>query len=376
MTIPNRLSSTKATERRRLRFHALPVKALHRLTTDAVEVVFAIPDELIAEYDYLPGQHVAVRHHHEGTEIRRSYSLCAPAGNGELHIAVKAEPGGIYSTYATSDLAVGDLVEVMTPQGSFTSKLRSGSGAHVAAVAAGSGITPVLALATAVLRDDPAATFSLIYSSRSADQVMFVDALADLKDRYPARFSLHHILTREQRQSPMHSGRLDLQKLPTVLEYLVPPGTVDEWFLCGPVELVRSVRGELLARGSDPELVHTELFSTGDEPVRRKHIPPVDGGTSDRPQVDITLTLDGRTSTVRSPADSGERILDAALRSRSDVPFACAGGVCGTCRAKLVDGTVEMVTNYALEPDELAAGYILTCQSEPTSTAVTVDYDA
>ncbi|NNG37100.1 1,2-phenylacetyl-CoA epoxidase subunit PaaE [Nakamurella aerolata] len=371
------MSSTKATERRRLRFHPLPVKAVNRLTADAVEVVFAIPGELDAEYGYLPGQHVAVRHRHDGTEIRRSYSLCAPAGNGELHIAVKAEPGGIYSTYATSDLSVGDVVEVMTPQGSFTSKLRAGSGAHVAAVAAGSGITPVLALATGVLRDDPDATFSLIYSSRSADQVMFVDALADLKDRYPSRFSLHHILTREQRQSPVHSGRLDPEKLSTVLEYMVRPDSVDEWFLCGPVELVRGVRGELLTRGSDPNLVHTELFSTGEEPVRRKNIPPVSGhGAAGRPQVDITLTLDGRTSTVQSPAGSGERILDAALRSRSDVPFACAGGVCGTCRAKLVDGTVDMATNYALEPDELAAGYILTCQSEPTSSAVTVDYDS
>jgi ring-1,2-phenylacetyl-CoA epoxidase subunit PaaE len=364
--------------RRRLRFHPLPVRAVNRLTDDAVEIVLTIPRELADEYDYLPGQHVAVRHHLDGTEIRRSYSLCAAPGNGELRIAVKAEPGGIYSTYATTDLAVQDTVEVMTPQGSFTSRLAADSHAHIAAVAAGSGITPVMALAAGVLAASPTSTFTLIYASRSADQVMFVDALADLKDRYPARVAVHHVLSREQRQSPVHSGRLDPEKLSTVLDRIVRPSTVDEWFLCGPVELVQSVRAELITRGSDPALVHVELFTTGQDQLPRNRpekspdrLPDIEN----RPQVTITLTLDGRTSTVSTPVGGGERILDAALRSRSDVPFACAGGVCGTCRARLREGTVEMATNFALEPDELAAGYILTCQSEPTSDAVTVDYD-
>lgn len=364
--------------RRRLRFHPLPVRAVNRLTDDAVEIVLTIPTELADEYDYLPGQHVAVRHHHDGTEVRRSYSLCAPPGNGELHIAVKAEPGGIYSTYATTDLVVRDTIEVMTPQGSFTSRLPTDSHAHIAAVAAGSGITPVMALAAGVLAASPTSTFTLIYASRSADQVMFVDALADVKDRYPARLAVHHVLSREQRQSPLHSGRLDPEKLSTVLDRIVRPSTVDEWFLCGPVELVQSVRAELITRGCDPALVHVELFTTGRDQLSRNRpdkSPNRLPDNANQPQVTITLTLDGRTSTVSTPAGGGERILDAALRSRSDVPFACAGGVCGTCRARLREGTVEMASNFALEPDELAAGYILTCQSEPTSDAVTVDYD-
>lgn len=364
--------ATLQVPRRRLRFHPLTVAEVNRLTADAVEVVFEVPQELTDEYDYLPGQHVAVRHQHDGAEIRRSYSLCAAPGNGELHIAVKTEPGGVYSTYANTVLQVGDTVEVMTPQGSFTSRMAADSDAHVAAVAAGSGITPVMALAAGLLAASAHSTFTLVYSSRSAEQVMFVDALADLKDRYPSRFVVHHVLSREQRQSPVHSGRLDAERLDVVLDKLLPPTTVDEWFLCGPVDLVQSVRSALVARGTDPSLVHVELFATGDE-VRGPR-PTIETKASG-PQVEITVNLDGRTSTVTTPKNSGERILDAALRSRSDVPFACAGGVCGTCRAKLRSGTVEMASNYALEPEELAAGYILTCQAEPTSDAVTVDYD-
>ena len=358
--------------RRRLAFHPLQVAAINRLTADAVEIVFAVPDVLADEFDYLPGQHIAVRAHHDGREIRRSYSLCAPVGGGELHIAVKVEPGGIYSTFANSELAVGDTVEVMTPQGSFTIAADPRSRAHIAAVAAGSGITPVMALATAVLTGSPAATFTLIYASRTADQVMFVDQLADLKDRFPRRFSMHHVLSRERRFSPVHSGRLDPERLDVLFDRLVRPTAVDEWFLCGPVDLVQTVRAHLTARGTDPADIHVELFTTGE--LRRtpapspSSVPDLTAGSHR-----ITLTLTGRTSTV--PCGDDERILDAALRSRSDVPFACAGGVCGTCRAKLVSGTVEMVSNYALEPDELAAGYVLTCQSVPTSDEVTVDYD-
>ena len=357
--------------RRRLAFHPLRVAAINRLTADAVEIVFAVPDELTDEFDYLPGQHIAVRAHHDGREVRRSYSLGAPVGDGELHIAVKVEPGGIYSTFANSELAVGDSVEVMTPQGSFTTAIDPASDAHIAAVAAGSGITPVMALASAVLTGSTRSSFTLIYASRSADQVMFVDRLADLKDRFPQRLSVHHVLSREQRYSPVHSGRLDPERLDVLFDRLVRPATVDEWFLCGPVALVQVVRAHLTARGTDPGDIHVELFTTG-EP-RRTPVPSPAAPDLDHGGHRVTLTLTGRTSVV--PCGDDERILDAALRSRSDVPFSCAGGVCGTCRAKLISGTVEMATNYALEPDEIAAGYVLTCQSVPTSEQVEVNYD-
>ncbi len=373
-TAPNTAPATAPLlRRRRLTFHALDVAAINRLTADAVEIVFAVPPDLKDEFDYLPGQHIAVRAHHDGREIRRSYSLCAPFDGTELRIAVKVEPGGIYSTFANSELAVGDTVEVMTPQGSFTSAIDAASDAHIAAVAAGSGITPVMALATAVLTGAPSARFTLVYSSRSADQVMFVDRLADLKDRFPERLAVHHVLSREQRLSPIHSGRLNPERLDVLFDRLVWPATVDEWFLCGPVDLVQVVRAHLTARGTAPADIHVELFTAGEAPrdVSPASSPPPNlekGGHR------ITLTLTGRTSTVSCGMD--ERVLDAALRVRSDAPFSCTGGVCGTCRAKLVSGSVEMETNYALEPDEVDAGYILTCQSVPTSDEVEVDYDA
>lgn len=359
--------------RRKLEFHALAVKAINRLTADAVEVVFAVPEDLADVYDFLPGQHIAIRARIGGHEIRRSYSLCAPVGGGELHIGVKVEPGGIYSTFANSQLQVGDRVEVLTPQGSFTTPIQPDSTAHIAAVAAGSGITPVVALATAVLSGAPLARFTLVYSSRSADQVMFVDELADLKDRFPDRFAIHHVLTREQRFSPAHSGRLAEERLDLLFERMLPPALVDEWFLCGPIQLVQELRAHLTQRGTPPAAIHVELFTTGERPreVRPAQAPPPDleAGSSA-----VTLTLSGTTATVRAGVD--ERILDAALRVRSDAPFSCTNGVCGTCRAKLVSGTVEMETNYALEEDELEAGYILTCQAVCTSDAVEVNYDA
>lgn len=374
--------------RRKLTFHPLVVAAINRLTADAVEVVFAVPPEFADELDYLPGQHVAVRMQHEGRELRRSYSLCAPAGGGELHIAVKVEPGGIFSTFANSGLAVGDTVEVMTPQGSFTVHPNASSTAHIAAIAAGSGITPIMALATAVLTEAPGTTFSLIYSSRSADAVMFVDELADLKDRFLGRFELHHVLTREQRFSPIHTGRLDAERLGVLFDRIVPPAGVDEWFLCGPVELVTQVREQLTGRGIAPFAIHVELFTTG--ALRREvlpasePLPPPNGARADRAgsvipdlasgEAAVTMTLGGQTATLKCGPD--ERILDAALRVRADTPFSCTGGVCGTCRAKLKSGTVDMEFNYALEPDEIDAGYILTCQAVCTSDAVEVDYDA
>jgi ring-1,2-phenylacetyl-CoA epoxidase subunit PaaE len=379
-------TATPLLPRRRLAFHPLTVSAISRLTADAVEVVFAVPDQLAGEFDYLPGQHVAVRIQHEGRETRRSYSLCAPAGGGELHIAVKVEPGGIFSTFATSELAVGDTVEVMTPQGSFTVEVDPASSLHVAAIAAGSGITPIMALAESVLSGSPTTQFTLVYSSRTADQVMFVDELADLKDRFLGRLAVHHVLTREQRLSPVHSGRLSAERLEVLFDRILPPAAVDEWFLCGPVDLVTELRQQLAARGTEPARVHVELFTTG--APRREVLPAAETGSAaggvilDRGTIPdltageaaVTMTLTGQTATVRCGND--ERILDAALRVRSDTPFSCTGGVCGTCRAKLVSGTVEMDVNFALEPDEIEAGYILTCQAVCTSPSVEVDYDA
>lgn len=369
-----RRSGGTGIERRRARFHALEVREVRPLTADAVEVTFLVPDELADDYDYLPGQYVALRARLDGEEVRRSYSLCRPPQRGSLSVGIKRDAGGRFSTWAQTELRAGDRLDVMSPQGTFTTRLDDLSGAHVAGVAAGSGITPLLALATAVLARSHDSRFTLVYSNRSTPDVMFLDELADLKDRYPARFALHHVLSRERRAAPVLSGRLDDERLHRILDALVIPATVDEWFLCGPLDLVTRCRRALDDAGVDPQRVHYELFTTGESDARGPRTPAV--VRDDEPALTIDFTLDGQSSSVMSPVAARESILDAALRVRSDVPFACAGGVCGTCRARLVSGSVAMRENYALEPDELERGYVLTCQSHPSSDRVVVDYDA
>ena len=385
-------TTTTAGARRRAAFHTLEVSGVRRLTADAIEVTFAVPSGLEDEYDYLPGQYVALRkdlRHDDGEvrEVRRSYSICAEPRPGEIKVAIKRDLGGLFSTWANESLAAGDTMDVMSPSGAFISKHKmtglnkpesiDTDKDHVfVAVAAGSGITPVLAIARTVLAANDNVRFDLVYANKAAMDVMFLEELADLKDRYPSRFALHHVLSREQRISPLLSGRIDAGKLTTLLGSVIRTDQVDEWFLCGPFELVQLVRDNLAAQNVDPEKVRFELFTTG-QPARPE-------GHTGRPVVDdkdgggyeIEFRLDGLQGQVKSPVSARESILNAALRVRPDVPFACAGGVCGTCRAKVVTGTVEMDENYALEPDEVADGYVLTCQSHPTSDKVSVDFDA
>ncbi|MGN6405354.1 1,2-phenylacetyl-CoA epoxidase subunit PaaE [Sinomonas sp.] len=383
---------TEATGRRRASFHPLEVSEVRRLTNDAIEVTFAVPPGLADEYDYIPGQYVALRAHVLDQDIRRSYSICAPPqrfedGSSEIRVAIKKDLGGLFSTWANENLEPGVTLDVMSPAGAFISKHRmtglndpssiDTEDEHTfVAVAAGSGITPVIAIAKTVLAANENVRFDLIYANKAAMDVMFVEELADLKDKYPSRFALHHVLSREQRISPLLSGRVDAEKLTTLLNTVIHADDVDEWFLCGPFELVQLVRDTLSARGVEPERVRFELFTTGTPTNLEGNIGrPViedDGGKS----FDIEFRLDGLSGVVKSPAAANETILNAALRVRPDVPFACAGGVCGTCRAKLVKGTVDMAENYALEPDEIERGYVLTCQSRPTSDAVSVDFDA
>lgn len=368
-------TSVPQTTRRRARFHRLTVRNVRPLTEDSIEVTFDIPPELAGEYDYDPGQYVAIRATVDGTELRRSYSICAVPTPGEIRIAIKRDLGGAFSTWALKHLAPGHELDVMSPEGAFTTDIRPDAVKHYVAIAAGSGVTPVIALASSVLERSPLSQFTIVYSNRTALDTMFLEDLADLKDRYPARLALHHVLTRETRTSPLLSGRIDHEKLEKILGLLVRPENVDEWFICGPFDLVQLCRDTLADHGVGATDIHFELFTTG-EPGRPEgsHGRPIDvdpGGAVHS----ITFTLDGRASTVTTPVHGRESVLNAALRVRPDVPFACAGGVCGTCRAKLVTGTVEMQENFALEPEELGRGYVLTCQSLPTSEAVSVDYD-
>jgi len=366
--------------RRRARFHTLAVSEVRRLTADSVEVAFAVPPELDDAYGYSPGQYVALRTtlaSPDGAELRRSYSICQAPVPGELRVAVKRDVGGLFSSWVNDSLVPGMTLDVMSPQGTFTVDLASAEGKHFAAIAAGSGITPVMALMRAVLDGTRHARFSLVYTNRTSLDVMFLDELADLKDRHPQRVALHHVLSREERTSELLSGRIDGERLDRILESLLPPDDIDEWFLCGPFDLVELARTRLADAGVDRHAIRFELFTT-DRPDRAA---PGSTGAPVAPTASshastVKFTLDGRTSSVVMPEPATESVLNAALRVRPDVPFACAGGVCGTCRARVLAGSVRMTENYALELDELEAGYVLTCQSHPTTDALVVDYDA
>jgi len=360
------------TGRRHGTFHPLRVAGVERLTQDAVAITFAVPDDLRAEYAFTQGQHLTLRTEVDGVEVRRNYSICAPATSGRLRIGVKRLTGGAFSGHANTALRVGDEVEVMTPTGRFFTALDPTHAKHYCAVAAGSGITPVLSIVSTVLEVEKASTVTLVYGNRTTASVMFLEELADLKDRYPTRFRLVNVLSREPQEVELFSGRIDAEKMRRLLATLVLPATVDEWFLCGPFAMVEQARLVLHESGVPASAVHTELFHVDGEAPRESV--EVDAerieGTST-----VSVTLDGRASTVQVPR-SGLRVLDAVLAVRADAPFACKGGVCGTCRAKVLTGEVRMERNYALEPDEVEAGFVLACQSHPVTDEVELDFDA
>ena len=359
---------------RRATFHPLRVVAVDRLTDDAVAVTFDVPPELRDAYRFVAGQHVNVRTRLAGDDVRRSYSICAPATGQRLRVAVKRLDGGAFSAYAHDVLQPGDTVDVMTPTGRFFTTLDPANAKHYVAIAAGSGITPVLSIVATTLEVEPRSQVTLVYGNRTTRSVMFLEELADLKDRYPDRFVVHHVLSREPQEVELFSGRLDPERIGRILDLLLPVETVDEWFLCGPFAMIEGARELLLSRGVTRQHVHTELFHVEGEQPRESAPEPTADGSPGADSARVTAVLDGRSTTFEM-ARSGDRVLDALLRVRDDAPYACKGGVCGTCRAKLVDGEVRMERNYALEDDELESGFVLACQSHPVSDSVTLDFD-
>jgi ring-1,2-phenylacetyl-CoA epoxidase subunit PaaE len=348
-------------------FAPLRVAAVDRLCDDAVAVTFDVPPERAAEFAFRPGQSLTVRRTVDGRDERRSYSICAPAG-ARPRIGVREVVGGHVSRWLVHEVRPGDVVEVLPPTGTFTPPL--GVAARHVLVAAGSGITPLLSIAASVLAD-PGSTVTLVYGNRRSDTVMFADELADLKDRYPARFELVHVLSREPRESEVLSGRLDAARLGALVDALIPVGAIDHWWLCGPFEMVETARSVLLEREVEPARLHRELFYVED--VAPPLVVHADAAVSG-PTSAVTVISDGRATPLTLPRDVP--ILDAAQQVRTDLPFACKGGVCGTCRAKVTHGEVYLRRNFALEQDELDAGFVLTCQSLPITDEVSVDYDA
>lgn len=348
-------------------FHPLTVAGVDRLCDDAAAVTFAVPAALAGDYAFRAGQWMTLRRTVERRDERRSYSICSPEG-GALRIAARAIPGGLFSRWLVHDLRPGDRVDVGIPQGAFTPE-GDITGHHVA-IAAGSGITPVLSIAATLLRD-PDVSMSLLYGNRRAATVMFADELADLKDRDPPRFELLHVLSREARDVEAFTGRLDAAKLTALLRLLPPVEQVTHWWLCGPLGMVAGAQAVLAGAGVPAARVHVELFYVEEEPPvpARHEEPDVDGEASE-----VTVVLDGRSTTTTVPFDTP--ILDGGQRVRPDLPFSCKSAVCGTCRAKVTAGEVDMRRNFVLEPAEVDAGFVLTCQARPRSAAMTVDYDA
>jgi ring-1,2-phenylacetyl-CoA epoxidase subunit PaaE len=347
-------------------FHPLKVAGVTRLTDDAVAVTFDVPPALAPDFDFKPGQSLTLRRSVDGRDERRSYSICAAAGTAP-RVGVRLVPDGLFSSWLVNEVRAGDTIEVATPTGSFTPDLAEGG--HHVLIAAGSGITPVLSIVSSLLAT-PDATVTVLYGNRRTDTVMFADELADLKDRAPSRLELIHVLSREPREAELFTGRLDVPKLRTLFDSLIPVSSVDHWWLCGPFEMVTGAQ-ELLASLEVPRArIHQELFYVDTPPEPVAHLDPEVAGESS----EVRVVLDGRSSTMTLPRTSS--VLDGAQRFRPDLPFACKGGVCGTCRARVTEGKVDLRRNFALEEAEVAAGFVLTCQSYPVSETITVDFDA
>lgn len=351
-----------------LAFHELRVIEVSRLTDDAVAVTFDIPEHLIETFAYLPGQHVTVRKMIEGVDVRRSYSICAPAHTGKLRVGVKRLPGGAFSNFANDDLRAGDTLEVMPPVGEFNITVDPDRTRRAVALVAGSGITPALSLVASSLEAEPESHWTVIYGNRRVSSIMFLDELEGLKDRFHPRLQLFHILSREGSDIPLLSGRIDADKIRTI-HGLLGDKPVDDWYLCGPYDMVSTARATLNALGVDHDRIHDELFFAG--PVDVASLPPeppAGEGT-----VDLTVILDGRAVDTRMTPET--TILDAALRVRTELPFSCKGGMCATCKGKIEEGEVSMRKNYALVDAEVEAGYVLTCQAHPVSSRVVVRFD-
>jgi ring-1,2-phenylacetyl-CoA epoxidase subunit PaaE len=352
------------------RFHRLAVHDLRRETPDAISLTFAIPDELSGDYHFAPGQYLTLRTTMDGEEVRRSYSICSGPDDGELRIAVKKVDGGAFSNWAADELKRGDELDVMTPTGRFGVAPAPERARLYVGFAAGSGITPILSIVKGVLAREPKSRFFLFYGNRTAEGMLFREALEELKDRFLERLSVFHVISGEEQDIPILHGRLDGDKVRLLLRSLVPASSVDHVFICGPMGMSEDIETTCRAIGIAEDKIHVERFvSEFGGKARPKAV--VAPGTP--PKAIASLIIDGKRREV--PVAEGEAILDAALRAGMDLPFACKGGMCSTCRAKLVEGEAQMEVNYSLEPWELKAGFVLTCQARPTSERVVVDYD-
>ena len=356
-------------------FHPLTVA---RITPDAAgsaAITLAVPPDLRATFDFRPGQFLTLRAEIEGEEMRRSYSICSPhvryAERGEMDIGIKPVAGGAFSRWALAQLVPGRPVEVMPPDGRFTARVPGAR--HRVGFAAGSGITPLLSIIASTLADQPDASFTLVYGNQRVNTIMFNEALQDLKDRYPARLALIHLLSRQAQELELLNGRIDEAKVAELLRTVVPAGRIDEAFICGPEGMIDATQRALLAAGVEPERVHTERFFSGSAVAIRTPAAAPTPRAENAATVRLDVVLDGKTHHLEMNA--GDKVLDVALDAGLDLPYSCRGGVCCTCRARVLEGQVAMEKNFTLEPGEIAQGFVLTCQSRPLGERLVVSYD-
>lgn len=357
-----------------LKFHPLKVKDVRRETEDCVSVSLEIPEELADDFKFVPGQYLTFRRNDGEAEIRRSYSICAAPSDCELRVAIKKVEQGKFSTYANETLKAGDTLEVMPPMGNFSVKKEQPVHKHYMAIVAGSGITPVMSIMKDVLEADEENRFTLIYGNKGRNTIIFREQIEALKNKYMNRLSVYHILSRETMDVPLFNGRITAEKCTEFCNSLIDINSIDEVFICGPEQMILSVRQQLIDLGMDGHDVHMELFTSPDQPKPEHDKWVKEHAADDGKMSKVSITLDGTTFEM-DLAYNGDSILDAALKKGADLPFACKGGVCCTCRAKVAEGEVEMEVNYALEPDEVANGFVLTCQSHPTTEKVHIDFD-
>lgn len=355
-----------------IHFHPLRIKEIRPETAECVSVVFDIPDNLKKDFQFKPGQSLTMRTSIAGEEVRRTYSICSGPLENEWRVAIKKVEGGLFSGFANEQLKKGDILEVMPPIGSFHTELSPAHTKKYIAFAAGSGITPVLSLIKTTLVTEPGSSFTLVYGNRSRASIIFFEELEGLKNKYIDRFNLVHILSRERTDIPLNTGRIDQQKLPE-LNKLIDYKKYDEFFICGPEEMIFAVKDFLATAGIDKKKIHFELFTTPGQIKKAttiNHQAEVSG-----PKSKVSVKLDGRSFDFDLAFSSDTTVLDAALKEGADLPFACKGGVCCTCKARLIEGQVSMDVHWGLEDEEVEQGYILTCQSHPTSERVIIDFD-
>jgi ring-1,2-phenylacetyl-CoA epoxidase subunit PaaE len=333
-----------------------------------VRIALDVPEELRDEYAFLPGQHLPIQIERDGKNIRRTYSICSPAGCWPLEIGVRIQPGGTFSEYAESEIAVGDALDVMPPTGRFHLAPEHADGRFHVGYAAGSGITPILSIAASVLQDEPHSRFALFYGNRSQNTTMFIEDLYALKNRFPERLQLQFLFSREEQEFEIAHGRLDAAKVAELHERFCSGDTVDEAWVCGPDTMIDAVSNALVELGVDAAHVHSERFGV----PRGQPAAPQPVATDDVTQV--TVIMDGHKKAFEMPR-SGANIVDAAAEQGIELPYSCKGGVCATCRCHLRDGKVEMAVNYGLEPWEVDQGFVLACQSRPLTDAILLDYD-